>query len=202
MHRGTVRPVTDSRLRSAGRAAVVGVVLALALAGCGSSSPVLLDKSDFEGVEEVVYDEGGAQGWTWCDDLSASNLLGYDGATTWLSFGAYNQAGATLVDGWAPGLSADFNLERIKYSAEQCADGDAPSLGYTIEELTDLDEDAVGWRTESSDGEWGEYVVIKLDDWRVLAVGFSTREPTAPVEIGELVRLAREGASQFEPDED
>lgn len=179
--------------------ALVVVLVVVLVRACRTESPHLLNASDFEGVDEVVHDEGVPRAWTWCRSLDASDLFGHDGAASRLSFGDGGLAGATLVDGWTVGVPADHNLEHIKDSAERCADGEGPSM---IEELTDLDEDAVGWRTESSGGEWGEYVVIKLDDWRVLAVGFSTREPTAPVEIGELVQLAREGAAKFEPDED
>lgn len=43
-------------------------------------------------------------------------------------------------------------------------------------------------------------MVIKLDEWRLLAVGFSTFDPTDPVDMDELIRLAREGAARIEPD--
>lgn len=190
------------------RTAAFGAVLVFALAGCADAEPTLLDESDFEGVEEVDHNDIGdiAPGW-WLrcihDDVliwEGPSVRGHDTATSWFSLGDAGRAGATLIDGTTVHVSADENIQGIEQNAQKCADSEETGRGYVIEEHTDLDADAVGWHTESPEGFRGEFVLIKLDNWRFLTVGFWTYQPTDPIDLDELIRLAREGAAQFEGD--
>lgn len=181
-------------------AAAVALGAGLALAGCTTSSSTLLDASDVEGVERATHDEDGAwaPGWTWCDDLNPYRYVeGGELHTSLLSFGGGAGAGATIIDGSSDGVTADYLLETIEARAGLCAENEtALDRGYAIEPLSGLDAGVVGWRTEASDGEHGEFALVRLDDRRLLAVGWVSDGPEAPVELGELIRLAREGAER------
>jgi hypothetical protein len=181
--------------------AVLGVTLALA--GC-TASPTLLDESDFEGIQVVEQNKGEslAFGWTWCNALRPRTFPSTRvTANSFFAFDQYVYLGATIIDNRDSDRTADELLDRFDAYAEMCATSDAVTIhGYSIEPLTGLSEGEEGWRTRTTDGEWGEYVVIKLDDWRLLAVGFTTNQDEPPVDIDELMRLAREGAAEFEPD--
>jgi hypothetical protein len=177
-----------------------GAVLggALLLASC-SSSPVLLDGADFDGVESTTQDDGGAlaPGWTWCDDLRPGLYTGASVTSTFLTFDDEARAGATIIDLSEDARSSDYVLEQYAAAAEGCAESDAASRGYTIDRITGLGDGETGWTTRRSDGEWGQYVLVRLDDVRVLAVGFSTTEDEAPVDLDDLVERATVGAEQF-----
>jgi len=177
-----------------------GGVLVLALSGC-ASSPVLLDEGDFSGVERSYQNQRYAvpPGWTWCEDLSPTFLGGGKFAGSWFSFGDPVQAGAALLDRSGDGMTAERLAGRYEDKAELCAEEleRGEGEGRSIEALSGLDAGAVGWRTETMDGEWGEYVLIPLAEWQLLAVGFSTDQKEPPVDLDELVDLAREGAEQF-----
>lgn len=195
--------VREVRRTAGRRTAAVALALGagLALAGCTtSSSATLLDADDVEGVEEATHDEDGAwaPGWTWCDDLNPYRYVeGGELHTSLLSFGGGAGAGATIIDGSSDGVTADYLLETIEARAGLCAENEtALDRGYAIEPLSGLDAGVVGWRTEASDGEHGEFALVRLDGRRLLAVGWVSDAPEAPVELGELIRLAREGAER------
>lgn len=175
----------------------------LALAGC-ASTPVLLDEGDVAGAERVIQNarHAVAPGWTWCGDLNPAGYVGADLVGSWLSFGGQTQAGANLIDRSSDGLTAERVLGRFEDDATLCAESAAGSdvPGLSITALDGLDAGAVGWRTETGDGTWGELVLLPLDEWRLLAVGVSTDEERAPVDLDELVTQARQGAQQFLPE--
>jgi hypothetical protein len=172
----------------------------LVLVGCGSSA-VLVQESDVPGVETVHQNEEAyAPGWTWCDALRPSFYIDGGAVSSSFTFGNRERAAATIIDGSSDDLPADYMLEQYEAQADSCARSDATTRGYSIEPLTGLAEGEVGWTTRTSDGEWGEYVLIPLDEWRLLAVGFSTSEQEPPVEMDELIQRAREGAEQFPPE--
>jgi hypothetical protein len=184
--------------------ALIAGAVALALAGC-ASSPVLLDEDDVPGAERVIQNarHAVAPGWTWCSDLNPAGYVGADLVGSWFSFGGDVQAGANIIDRSSDGLTAERIVERFEDDASLCADAAAGTDvdGRSIEPLVGLDAGAVGWRTETGDGTWGELVLVPLDEWRLLAVGLSTDEDRAPVELDDLVRLARQGAEQLPADE-
>lgn len=177
-----------------------GTVLAAAvlLAAC-SSTPVLLDGADFEGVESTTQDDGGAlaPGWTWCDDLRPGLYTGASVTSSFLTFDDESRVGATVIDLSEDARSSDDVLERYAAAADRCAEADAAARGYAIEPVAGLDQGESGWTTRRSDGEWGQYVLVRLDNARVLAVGFSTTQDDAPVDLDDLVDRATAGAEQF-----
>jgi hypothetical protein len=176
---------------------LVAAAGALVLAGCGSS-PVLLEESDVPGAEAVHQNEDAfAPGWTWCDALRPSRYIDGNAVSSSFSFADRARAAATLIDGASDDLPAEYMLEQYEQQADSCASAEATTRGYSIEPLPGLDDGALGWTTRTSDGEWGEYALIPLDEWRLLAVGFSTFEEEAPVDMDELIEHAREGAEQF-----
>jgi hypothetical protein len=183
-------------VRSAWPLAAVGV--ALLLSGCGSS-PVLLDESDFAGVDSATQnsDRALAPGWTWCDGLRSGIYVQGAVVSSSLVFGEQSRAGATIIDRSADGAMADYLLEQYAQEATLCAGSAAVQQGNSIEPLPGLDDGALGWTTRTSDGEWGEYALIPLDEWRLLAVGFQTFDDEPPVDLDELIEHAREGAEQF-----
>lgn len=173
-------------------------VLAAALAGCTSPS-TLLDAADFDGVVESAHDEDGAfaPGWTWCTELNPYAYVVGASPTSLLTFAGRTQVGATIVDRSGEGLSAEAVLGLVEERASRCAQNDtATGSGYVIEPLTGLDDDAVGWRTETGEGEHGEFAVLTLDSSHLLAVGWATDQPEPPLELDELIRLAREGVDR------
>ena len=183
--------------------AVAGGALAFVLLRPG---PVLLDADDFPGVERAYQNERSAPpGWTSCD-LSVSGWVRQGGPDTELIFGQGQRAGAAI--GVEPGPLSGGAAEEIAYlerTAAICADSEKTERGFSIEPLTGLDDGAVGWRTKQEgyvrgDQEvsvWGEYVVIPLDEHRLLAVGFETDQEEPPVDMDRLVELAKQGAEQF-----
>jgi hypothetical protein len=175
----------------------VAAVGLLVLAGCGSS-PVMLDEADFDDVQTVHQNEGAfAPGWTWCDALRPSRYIDGGAVSSSLTLGDRERAAATIIDGAPDDLPAEYMLEQYEQQADACASADPTTRCYSIEPLTGLGDGAVGWETHTSDGEWGEYALIPLDEWRLLAVGFSTFEDEAPVDMDELIEHARDGAEQF-----
>lgn len=178
--------------------ATLAVALAALLASCTSPSTLLVE-SDFDGVVESAHDEDGAfaPGWTWCTELNPYGYVTGAPPTSLLTFSGRTQVGATIVDRSVDGLSAEAVLALVEERASLCVENDtAAGRGYVIEPLTGLDDDAVGWRTQTSEGERGEFAVLTLDSRRLLAVGFQTDQEQAPIELDELVRLAREGVDR------
>jgi hypothetical protein len=179
-------------------AALGGVLL---LSACGST-PVLLDESDFPGVDSATQnsDRALAPGWTWCDGLRSGTYVQAPVVSSSLVFGEQSRAGATIIDRSGDGASAEYLVEQYAQEATLCAESVAVERGNSIEPLSGLAEGEVGWTTRTSDGEWGEYVLIPLDEWRLLAVGFQTSEDEPPVDLDELIERAREGADQLPTD--
>ncbi|GIG36925.1 hypothetical protein [Cellulomonas pakistanensis] len=179
------------------------VVVVTSLAAC-SSPPVLLDEG---AVDDVASAEQNtefaiAPGWTWCSAISPSGTMRepYTGSRFELDDGS--SVGATVLDRRAEGLTSAKLLGDLVADADQCTLEARPDgLGTSIEPLTDLEQDAHGWRTRDPEGRWGEYVVVPLDEWRVLAYGFVTRSEEPPVDLDELGELAREGAERLAPTE-
>lgn len=187
-----------ARVRRAPGIVLLGGVLLL---GACSSTPVLLDGSDLDGVEETEQNRpaGGAPGWTWCADLAPNLYTDGSAVSTGLSFGDAGQAGAVIIDRSDDGATADYYLEQMTAAADACATSEPVGRGFAIEPLTGLPDDQLGWRTATDDGEHGEYVLVRLDEWRLLAVGASSFEDTLPVDLHDLVDLAVAGAEQFPP---
>lgn len=182
------------------RGPALGIALGgvLVLAGC-SPEPVLLDATDLPGAEVAEQNRwaGGAPGWTWCADL-APNLYTDGGAvSTGVSFGDAGDAGAVIIDRSTDGATAQYFVEQMEAAAAGCGEAEATGRGFVIEPLSGLDDGEVGWRTRTPDDEWGEYVLVPLDTWRLLAVGVATSEEQPPIALDELVSLARQGAEQF-----
>lgn len=164
---------------------------------------MLLDEDDFQGVTETLQSKryAVAPGWTWCEDLNPTWFSGGKFPVSWFSFGDPVQAGAAVLDRSADGVTAEELAGWFEDKAGLCAEEleRGEEEGRSIEALSGLDAGSVGWRTETIAGEWGEYVLIPLDEWRLLAVGFSTDQQEPPVDLDELVALATEGAEQFPP---
>lgn len=171
-----------------------------ALAGCAGSQG-LLDGDDFDGLVKIVQDDDVIlPGATWCGlyvDVWAegpwhmSTLMFDDG--TW--------AAAMIVDRTADGESAAETMQRIDEDAARCPEDTwAVQEGHSIEPLDGLAEGELGWRTREANGRWGEYVLVPLDEWRFLAVGFETDQEQPPVDMDELVSRAKEGAARFPND--
>lgn len=189
---------------SAGRGALRALVLTLGigavLAGC-DASPTLLDDSDFTEAVDVTHGRNvNPPGWTWCSlnldvwqNGSAGSALNFDDSA-W--------AAATIVDGTLlparPRPSAEIMREASEtaWACDATAE-DIADTNVVIEPLDGLAEGAIGWRTRVVGGKWGEYVMVPLDPWRLLVVGFETDQEQPPVDMDELVSLAIEGAVQF-----
>ncbi len=183
---------------TAGTTGVVATLaLSLALAGCTQPDPTLLDADDVEGVVEATHDadEATAPGWTWCSPLDPYAYFRLT-PTSRLRFDGRASAGATIVDRSADGYSSDYLLAAFEEKAQLCVDGLNAADGDTIEPLTGLGADTVGWRTETAEGGQGELALIRLDDARLLVVGVETDQAELPVSLDELIRLAREGAER------
>lgn len=174
-----------------------GLVVLVLLAGC-SSSPVLVEDSALDGATSVHQDDEKAlaPGWTWCDEIAPGLYVRGDVVSSWFGFGERGSAGATVIDRSADGLSAASVLELIEQRAASCAASDLTERGNSIEPLTGLGDGEAGWRTTTADGERGEYVLVPLDDRRLLAVGVATTEDEAPVDLDELVALATRGGER------
>lgn len=177
---------------------VVGVAVVAALGAC-ADDPVLLDGDDFPGVQGTTQNtrSGNVPGPTWCDGIAADTFAAPSSPGTVLDFGAQGSAGAVIIDRSGDGIGSDYVLAKLQEQADLCGDSDAASEGSTIEPLPGLAEGAVGWTTRRSDGEWGEYVLVPLDESRLLAVGFSTTQDDAPVDLDDLVDRATAGAERF-----
>ncbi len=158
--------------------------------------PVLIDPAD---LPDVVSSHQGERawppGWTWCD-LSVARWVRQGDPVSTFTFSDDTLAAAVIADG-RPRWTTEEIASTLDDAATRCAGSDKPAQGYSIEPLNGLDDGELGWRTSTPDGDWGEYVVIPLDDVRVLTVGFSTWEDDPPVTIEELVAHAKEGAEQF-----
>jgi hypothetical protein len=195
-----------------GTKAVVGAGAGLAVAGGALAflllrpGPVLLAPEDFPGVVSAHQNGRSAPpGWTNCD-LSISGWVRPGGPDTELIFGPGQRAGAAI--GVEPSPLSGGSAGEIAYlerTADTCADSEKTEHGFSIEPLPGLDDGAVGWRTKEEGyvrgGQegylWGEYVVIPLDEHRLLAVGFQTDQEEPPVDMDRLVELAKQGAEQF-----
>ncbi|MET0432741.1 MAG: hypothetical protein ABW025_01140 [Cellulomonas sp.] len=175
-----------------------GAVVVAALAAC-SADPVLLDGDDFPGVEETTQNtrSGNVPGPTWCDGMAADTVAAPSSPGTVLDLGDRGTAGAVIIDRSADGLGSDQVLAQLQGQADACADSSVAEQGSVIEPLTGLGDGAIGWTTRRVDGEWGEYVLVPLDEWRLLAVGFSTTQDEPPVELADLVDRAVAGADRF-----
>ncbi|HEY0239605.1 MAG TPA: hypothetical protein VGC37_13270 [Friedmanniella sp.] len=175
--------------------AVLGGVLAVTLLR-PAADPVLLDPRDFTGVEAVHQGKPSQEpGWTWCNlDIAPWTSEG-DPVTT-LDLDHDTLATAVIADG-RPDATAEEIVSTLSADASACAESESVTLGASIEPLTGLDDGEVGWRTTTTFGAWGEYVLVPLDDSRVLAVGFATWDDDPAVAINELVARAKAGAEQF-----
>ena len=174
--------------------------LPLALLAACAADPVLLSPNDLDGVAVQVEQNSAdalAPGWTWCSFLSpgVNSSPPVRGSRFSLEGGA--QVGASVLDRRDEGWSSDRLVERIESQADQCALEASDSLGTSIEPLDGLATGARGWRTADPEGRWGEYVVVKLDEWRVLAYGFATDDADPPVDLDDLGDLARTGSERF-----
>lgn len=177
----------------AARAALLGSIALLA-GGCGTD-PVLLDDAALGAVSTRQNPLGwNTPGWTWCSGLAPDDL---PSVSTALGFGSRGTAGASIIDPGSGVLSGAYLLDRMAERGERCVATADRARDRGIEPLTDLTEGAVGWRTHAADGTWGEYVLLPVDGDRVLAVGFVTSDDEAPVDLDELVELARAGVDRF-----
>lgn len=175
------------------------VVGAVTLGAC-SAPPVLLDAGDFEDVTiaEQNTSYSIAPGWTWCDEMSPNLYMGDPVQGTWLEVDGGPSVGATLLDRSERGQSADDVVATVISKADQCVlSSETIGSGRAIEPLEGLESGAFGWRTEDPDGVWGEFVIVPLDETRVLAYGFATDRGDAPVDLDHLGDLARAGAERF-----
>jgi hypothetical protein len=185
--------------RARGLAAFV-VAGALLLAGC-ASEPRLLDEDAYGEVTESAHN----------DDLSLVPAGGFCTALRAFTFTTEQLGGSQLVLAdppgtlvgaqvvqEAPGLPLDDVLELAIANAELCAEeAEASEYDVAIEPLEGLDTGDLGWRTRDADGMWGEIVLSRLDDDRLVAVGFQTYGEDAPVDVLDLLETARESADQF-----
>ncbi|WP_147794809.1 hypothetical protein [Cellulomonas sp. Y8] len=176
-----------------------GVVAALVLL---RAAPALLDADDIAGVSSVAQDADAdpAPGWVWCDTIAPSMWERGEPPTTSLVLDDGSTIGATLIERPLGGLTAGKVLSNASAAAESCGASHLVDEGFAIEPLSGLADGEVGWRSARPDGRWGEYVLVDLDGRRVLAVGFETEADEAPLPIGDLVALAREGAERFPGD--
>lgn len=184
-------------------AVVTALTLAVLVAGCTTSSSTLLNASDFRGVAEADHGPTSMPpGRTWCSELSITNRQSAPQSTLVLSEDGWTAVGAVILVGGSS--SAAELLDELEEGAADCLAAAESAEGYSIEQLTGLEAGAVGWRTSDQTIEgpegglalWGEYVALPLDGTHLLAVGFETDEQQAPVELDELVRLAREGVER------
>lgn len=171
----------------------------LLLAAC-SSDPVLVSGDDVDGATRVVQNTGDAlaPGWTWCQPLSPGRTTSSPIQGSLLELEDGSSVGATIMQREDEGITASELLEKIQAQADLCINqSETASAGESFEPLDGLADDARGWRSETPEGRWGEYVVVQLDEWRVLAYGFATDEEDPPIDLDELGDLAREGAARF-----
>lgn len=171
--------------------------LVVALAGCTQSDPPLLRESDFDGVVSATHDEPGQDyvpGPTWCRRLVPSRVPLPPGPISRLTFDEedpYPTVGAMVV-----GRSLDTVTDSLEGAAAWCTQVEGEGPDRSLEPLTGLDDGAIGWRTRDDNGVWGEYVAVPLDGLHLLLVGFETDEAEPPIELDELIRLAREGVER------
>lgn len=186
------------------RAAPGAAVLAsaLVLGACTHAAPTLLRASDFDGVVSETHDEAGQQsvpGPTWCDGLSVGNLGLPSGAISELSFDEEDgspRVGAVLVH-----QDLDLTADRLEDAAATCTRATEEYPELSIERIGGLSDGAVGWRTRDDEtGVWGEYAAVPIGA-SLIFVGVETDEGQAPIELGALIRLAREGVDRVGPDE-
>lgn len=184
------------------RALTTAFALGLVLAGCSDPEPTLLDEDDFGDVVTAVHnsDDAVTRGQLWCSPLDPR--VYYRTAPTSRLKLESGSVGATIVDqSDSSGSTADEFMDSFGDSAALCADGLGALDGDTIEPISGLGEDGVGWRTETGEGYQGEIAFIKLDDARLLVVGIETDQAELPIELDELIRLAREGAERVGVDD-
>lgn len=174
------------------------LTLVLALAGCTQPEPTLLDASDVEGVVSSEHDELAqthVPGALWCERLTADGLTMPTGAISRLNFSEtspYPTAGAAIGD---RGMAE--TVERLEDGETRCAATAEEYPGLSIEPLSGLDADAMGWRLRDDEHEvWGEFAVVPIDSGHVLLAGFETDQDEPPVELDELIRLGLEGAER------
>lgn len=187
--------------RSAPSVALV-VLSGLALGACTQASPTLLRDSDFDGVVSATHNDVGQQsipGPTWCEGLSIGDLGLPTGAVSELSFDeedGYPRVGAVLVD-----QEMDLTAARLEDAAATCAAATEEHPELSIDPIDGLPDEGMGWRTGDDEGGlWGEYAAVPVGD-AVLLVGFETDQEQAPVELDELIRLAREGVDRVGVDD-
>lgn len=185
-----------------GRAAVGAsgagaLALGLLLAGCSDPAPTLLRSSDIDGVTGATHDseEATTRGFGWCSPLDRYAYY-RPAPTSRLQLAGGGTAGATVVDQSREGFGADYVMRLFEEKATLCLDGLGAADGDTIEPISGLDADTIGWRTETGEGYQGEIAFVRLDDNRVLAVGVETEKGELPIDLDELVRLAREGVER------
>lgn len=186
------------KARTAVGASVAGVLgLGLVLAGCSGPEPTLLRASDLDGVSGATHDseEATTRGFGWCSPLDPYAYY-RPAPTSRLQLDGGGTVGATIVDQSREGYGADHLMGLFEEKAVLCVDGLGAAGGDTIEPLTGLGADTIGWRTETGDGYQGEIAFVRLDDNRVLAVGVETDGAELPVELDDLIRLALEGVDR------
>ena len=100
-------------------------------------------------------------------------------------------------------------LAEYALGADACTRLQERSSKHSFEPLAGLDDGAVGWRTvddsveydDGTTGRWGEFALVPLDDTHLLAVGFATVDDDPPVDLDELIRIARERAEGMVDDD-
>ncbi|QZN86020.1 hypothetical protein [Cellulomonas sp. C5510] len=112
-----------------------------------------------------------------------------------MELGGDSTVGATILDLSGRRIDAGEQIDQFVSSAELCST--LIEAGEAISGIDAGDSRVVAWRTQDSDGHWGEFAVMPLDDARVLAVGFETDGDDAPADLDDLIRLAEQGARQF-----
>lgn len=191
-----------SALSRAVRGAVVVLTSAALLAGCAGAG-TLLRASDFDGVKDADHSTTLPPGRVWCYGVASDAGQSVTRQST-LVFDEKNRvvAGAAVIT--HKGATADEMLAEAELDAEDCARGAETSEAASIEPLMDLGRGVLGWRfvddsieyADGTTGRWGEFALVPLDDSHLLAVGFETVDDDPPVDLDELLRIARERAER------
>jgi hypothetical protein len=193
--------MTDPFHRAA-RGAVVVLAAAALLVGCAGGG-TLLRASDVEGVKDADHSITLPPGRVWCFGVASDAGQSVTRQST-LVFDEKNRvlAGAAVIT--HEDATADEMLAEAELDAEDCARGAEGSEAASIEPLMDLDRGVLGWRfvddsieyADGTTGRWGEFALVPLDENHLLAVGFETVDDDPPVDLDELIRIARERAER------
>lgn len=178
---------------------ILAVVASLTMLAACSSEPVLLEENVVDHVAHVEQNsaEAVAPGWTWCATLNPRSNSSWPTSGSWFELEDGATVGATVMERRDEGWTASQILEKLQAKADLCIlQSETASAGESFEPLDGLADDEIGWRSETPEGRWGEYVVVQLDDWRLLGYGFSTDQDEAPIDLADLGQRAREGADR------